>query len=78
MNSIVARCKQKYLDSSFPMPEESYVGEEVIDVANKVYEKYGNNFDDYISNVEIKMFVVNKIIEKIKHSLSTYRVFFDT
>ena len=79
MNNLGISIKVRYLNIcniKAKLPEDGYHGQEIIDIANKIYEQYG----DQKKNEDVaffKKYGLEILLKKIKQDLDTYRVNFD-
>lgn len=77
--SLIARYHQLF-GEEYEMPEDGYYGEDVIDIAKKLKEKYGNTYL-HVDNQEVldrfKRDGMDLELEKIKQDLQVFRVKFD-
>lgn len=79
MNNLGISIKVRYLNIcniKAKLPEDGYHGQEIIDIANKIYEQYG----DQKQNEDVaffKKYGLEILLKKIKQDLDTYRVNFD-
>lgn len=79
MNNLGASIKVRYenlYDKNKTLPEDGYHGEEIIAIAQKLKEEYGDS--KLNENIEFfKKYGVNILLDKIKKDLDKYRVNFD-
>lgn len=79
MNNLGISIKVRYLNLcglDMALPEDGYHGQEIIDIANKIKEEYG----DTKQNEDVPFFKnygLEILLKKIKQDLDTYRVNFD-
>ena len=76
--SLKARYHQLF-DKNYPMPEDGYYGEDIVDIAKKIKEKDGNKF---LAETEenlafFKRYGIDAELNKIKTDLDYFRVHFD-
>lgn len=75
--SVYARYKELY-GLPLEIPEDGYHGKEIIEVAKKFKEKYG---DLYLNNFDLKLFRefgTNELLNNLKKDLKSFNVEFDT
>ncbi|WP_029513558.1 arginine--tRNA ligase [Mycoplasmopsis primatum] len=79
-NSVWARYQQLF-DSEYPMPEESYKGEDIVWAAKKFKDIYGDKYKgqelsgDLLEKIKVE--AVDMFLEKIKIDLKNFGVWFD-
>ena len=75
MNNLGISIKVRYLNIcniKAKLPEDGYHGQEIIDIANKIYEQYG----DQKQNEDVaffKKYGLEILLKKIKQDIDTYR-----
>lgn len=78
--SVFSRYQQIF-DKSFPMPEESYKGEDITWAANEFYKKYGDKYKGTkLENDALALWKeesVKLFLEQIKIDLDNFGVWFD-
>lgn len=79
MNNLGISIKERYKQLcglDYDIPEDGYHGKEIITIAQKILDEYGNKKVD--SEIEFfKQEGLNILLDKIKKDLDTYRVNFD-
>ncbi|MDE5651526.1 MAG: arginine--tRNA ligase, partial [Ureaplasma sp.] len=86
-SSVLVRYLQNY-GVSIELPEDSYHGEEIIFVANKLKEKFGDKFlnlkisnefliEDENARFEIRWFARNILLDQIKEDLAKLDIYID-
>lgn len=76
--SLIARYLQK-LGHNAEVPEDGYHGEDIINIANQLYEEVGNKYENNANeNLDFfKEYGTEKLLQKIKNDLKKFRVEFD-
>lgn len=77
--SLIARYRQRLGDKSAKVPEDGYHGQDIINIAERLYQEIGDKYkDSYEENVEFfKEYGKNALLDKIKSDLANFRVTFD-
>ena len=79
MNNLGISIKERYKERcglSFDLPEDGYHGDEIIDLANSLYDRYGSSKVD--SDIDFfKEEGLDILLDKIKKDLDVLRVNFD-
>ena len=77
--SLIARYKQRCGDASAEVPEDGYHGQDIVNIAEKLYQEIG---DKYFANPEehidfFKEYGTKALLDKIKSDLNNFRVNLD-
>lgn len=78
--SLQARYYQQLGDADYPMPEDGYFGEDIINIAKVLIERHKAEFDNASEEEKLALFRSYGIkyeLEKLKTDLLNYRVEFD-
>lgn len=76
INNLEKSIKARYENlcgNDYEMPSDGYHGKEIIEIAERIYQKYGTNVDDEV----IRSYGLEYLLKEIKNDLTNFRVEFD-